>query len=62
MDLSSPSNHLIFAVALLSEQNEDNNSRKFYEPHIFVDLADLVTKKKSPLGLSIGMTIKVNSM
>lgn len=62
MDVSSPKDHLIFAVALLSKQNKDNNSRKFYGLHIFIDLVDFVIYKKSHHGLSIGMTITVNSI
>lgn len=40
--LSCPQDHLICTVALISKQNEDCNSRKFYGLQIVTDLVDLV--------------------
>lgn len=45
VDLSGPKDHLTCAVALLSKQNEGNNSRKFYGLHIFYWFSGLSFKK-----------------
>lgn len=44
VDLSSSKEHLICAVAPLSDQKKNNISRKFYGLHFVIDLVDLVTE------------------